>query len=81
MFTCSQQLGNLERSQFSTLRVLRYKGEFLEDEEQQVRRTKNGMKTVSVSMIAKIVAILMSEEFALRSICNERTFMPWIEFS
>ena len=43
------------------LRTLGYKGDFLDEEEQQVRRTKNGMKTVSVSMIAKIVAILMSE--------------------
>ena len=51
------------------LRALGYKGEFLEDEEQQVRRTKNGMKTVSVSMIAKIVAILMSE-----GICVEGAF-------
>ena len=51
------------------LRALGYKGDFLEDEEQQVRRTKNGMKTVSVSMIAKIVAILMSE-----GICVEGAF-------
>ena len=34
-----------------------------------MRRTKNGMKTVSVSMIAKIVAILMSE-----GICVEGAF-------
>ena len=51
------------------LKALGYKGEFLDDEEQQVRRTKNGMKTVSVSMIAKIVAILMSE-----GICVEGAF-------
>ena len=64
------------------LKALGYKGDFLDDEEQQVRRTKNGMKTVSVSMIAKIVAILMSE-----GICVEGAFTvakeqnSWHEFS
>ena len=64
------------------LKALGYKGDFLDDEEQQVRRTKNGMKTVSVSMIAKIVAILMSE-----GICVEGAFTvvreqnPWHELS
>ena len=43
------------------LKALGYKGDFLDDEEQHVRRTKGGTKTISVSMIAKIVAILMSE--------------------
>ena len=51
------------------LKALGYKGDFLDDEEQQVRRTKNGMKTISVSMIAKIVALLMSE-----GICVEGAF-------
>ena len=51
------------------LRTLGYKGDFLDEEEQQVRRMKNGMKTVSVSMIAKIVAVLMSE-----GICVEGAF-------
>ena len=43
------------------LRTLGYKGDFLDEEEHQVRRMRKGMKTVSVSMIAKIVAVLMSE--------------------
>ena len=64
------------------LKALEYKGDCLDDEEQQVRRTKNGMKTVSVSMIAKIVAILMSE-----GICVEGAFTvvkeqnPWHELN
>ena len=51
------------------LRTLGYKGDFLDEEEHQVRRMKKGMKTVSVSMIAKIVAVLMSE-----GICVEGAF-------
>ena len=41
--------------------LLGYRGDFVDEEERQVRSTKTGMKTVSVSMIAKIVTILMSE--------------------
>ena len=51
------------------LKALGYKGDFLDDEEQHVRRTKGGTKAISVSMIAKIVAILMSE-----GICVEGAF-------
>ena len=43
------------------LRALGYRGDFLDEEEQQARRAATGMKSISVSMIAKIVAILVSE--------------------
>ena len=43
------------------LKALGYRGDFLDDEEQQVRRAATGIKSISVSMIAKIVAILVSE--------------------
>ena len=35
------------------LKALGYRGDFVDEEEHQVRRTKTGMKTISVSMIAK----------------------------
>ena len=43
------------------LKALGYRGDFVDEEEHKVRRKKTGMKTISVSMIAKIVAVLMSE--------------------
>ena len=43
------------------LKALGYRGGFVDEPDNQVRRTKTGMKTISVSMIAEIVAILMSE--------------------
>ena len=43
------------------LKALGYRGDFLDEEEQQVRRAATGTKSISVSMIAKIVAILVSE--------------------
>ena len=43
------------------LKALGYRGDFLDEEEQQVRRAAIGIKSISVSMIAKIVAILVSE--------------------
>ena len=43
------------------LKALGYRGDFVDEPDHQVRRMKTGMKTINVSMIAKIVAILMSE--------------------
>ena len=43
------------------LKALGYRGDFLDEEEQQVRRAATGIKSISVSMLAKIVAILVSE--------------------
>ena len=43
------------------LRALGYRGHFLDEEEQQARSAATGMKSISVSMIAKFVAILVSE--------------------
>ena len=43
------------------LKALGYRGDFLDEEEQQVRKAATGIKSISVSMIAKIVAIVVSE--------------------
>ena len=43
------------------LKALGYRGDFVDEPDYQVRRTKTGMKTITVSMTAKIVAVLMSE--------------------
>ena len=43
------------------LRKLGYGGDFVDEQESQVRRTKGRSSAISVSMIAKIVAMLMSE--------------------
>ena len=43
------------------LKALGYRGDFLDEEEQQVRGAATGIKSISVSMIARIVAILVSE--------------------
>ena len=43
------------------LKALGYRGDFVDEEEHQARRTKTGMSSISVSIIAKVVAILVSE--------------------
>ena len=45
------------------MKALGYKGEFVEEEEPQPRKTAQ-TKSISVGMIAKIVAVLMSEGFS-----------------
>ena len=46
------------------MKALGYKGEFVEEEEPQPRKTAQ-TKSISVGMIAKIVAVLMSEGFSV----------------
>ena len=44
------------------MNILGYQGGFLDEEEKQVRRTAS-VKVISVAIIAKIVAVLISEGF------------------
>ena len=48
------------------MKALGYRGEFIEEDEMQTRRVTK-MKSISVGMIAKIVAVLMSEGFSVEA--------------
>ena len=48
------------------MKALGYKGEFVEEEEPQPKKTAR-TKSISVGMIAKIVAVLMSEGFSVEA--------------
>ena len=48
------------------MKALGYRGEFIEEDEMQNRRVTK-MKSISVGMIAKIVAVLMSEGFSVEA--------------
>ena len=48
------------------MRALGYRGEFIEEDEMQIRKVTKP-KSISVGMIAKIVAVLMSEGFSVEA--------------
>ena len=48
------------------MKALGYRGEFIEEDEMRTRRVTK-MKSISVGMIAKIVAVLMSEGFSVEA--------------
>ena len=50
------------------LRTLGYRGDFVDEQENQVRRTKGKSNALSVSMIAKILAMLISEEVSVEGV-------------
>ena len=60
------------------MKALGYKGEFVEEEEPQPRKTAQ-TKSVSVGMIAKIVAVLMSEGFSVEAAkVGFKRSTPWM---
>ena len=60
------------------MKALGYKGEFVEEEESQPRKTAQ-TKSISVGMIAKIVAVLMSEGFSVEAAkVGFKSSTPWM---
>ena len=60
------------------MKALGYKGEFVEEEEPQPRKTAQ-TKSISVGMIAKIVAVLMSEGFSVEAAkVGFKRSTPWM---
>ena len=61
------------------MKALGYRGEFIEEDEMQTRKVTK-MKSISVGMIAKIVAVLMSEGFSVEATRIGEVFVeskPW----
>ena len=60
------------------MKALGYQGEFIEEEESQPRKTAQA-KSISVGMIAKIVAVLMSEGFSVEAAkVGLKRSTPWM---
>ena len=60
------------------MKALGYKGEFVEEEESQPRKTAQA-KSISVGMIAKIVAVSMSEGFSVEAAkVGFKRSTPWM---
>ena len=61
------------------MKALGYKGEFVEEEEEPQPRKTAQTKSISVGMIEKIVAVLMSEGFSVESAkVGFKRSTPWM---